>query len=522
MMQLFDRVLAGGSRDTLVYLTVIAVGALAAMAGLDVLRAFILNRVGEWLEGALARESFIRAVRAALAARPYNTEVTRDLSLFRGFVTGPAVLMLLDSPWVPVYLFCVFLLHPVLGWIALAGTLVLFALAVAGEFLTAGKFAAGGNHARRAAARIAAAARHPEAIEAMGMMHGVAGKWREVNEEASAAQSAGAAWSGVIAGLSKFVRLGLQVAILGVGAWLVVGQELTGGAMIAASIVMGRALAPVEQAIGAWRQVTAAKGAFSRLQGFFQEPMREETQMKFPDPSGHLRIEDVSLVLPGWNRPLFAGIGFDARPGQVVAITGPSASGKSSLARLLTGVWRPAQGVVRLDGADVTQWNREELGRHVGYLPQTIELYAGTVRENISRFRQASDEEVISAAMLAGAHGMILAMPKGYDTEIGEAGSVLSGGQRQRLALARACFGGPVLVVLDEPDSNLDREGDRALVETILRLKKSGAAVVLIAHRGNLVSIADEILVLQNGTLRRIEKDAGNRQPRPLAVEAQK
>lgn len=499
MMQVFDRVLASGSYDTLFYLSLIGALALLVASLLDAARTAVMTRVGVWIERRLSSEMFARAVEAALARKTYAAEAARDLGTVRNFVGSSGALSLLDVPWVPIYIVIVWMLHPALGILTAVGAVLLFALALVAEVVTRRPLREGGAATRAATTVLLAVARHAEAVDAMGMTHGLSSRWRARNDAGLAHQTRAADLAAGVLAVTKFARMGLQMAVLGVGAALVVEGHLTGGAMIAGSILMSRGLAPVEQAIGIWKQLVAARGALERLHTFFAAPMARANTMPLPAPAGRLAVERVSLVHHGHSRHVLRDVSFALEPGEAIAVTGPSAAGKSSLARLILGTWRATAGTVRLDGADVHQWNRGEFGRHVGYLPQDIELFAGTVGDNIARMAGADPAKIVEAAQMAKAHKLILALPQGYDTEIGDGGVLLSGGQRQRIALARALFGCPRLVVLDEPDSNLDRDGEDSLCEAILTMKESGACVVVIAHRAHLLDVVDKVLVLRGG-----------------------
>jgi PrtD family type I secretion system ABC transporter len=347
--------------------------------------------------------------------------------------------------------------------------------------------------------RAEATARNAEAIDAMGMMPAVVARWLATNREVLQHQAAASDRAGAFVALSKFWRLAVQIAVLAAGAFLVVEQELTAGGMIAGSILTSRALAPVDHSINTWKQVVAARAAYVRLRSMFQSIVPRVESMPLPPPHAHITVEHLTFAYPGAGAPALQGITFEILPGEALAVVGPSAAGKSTLARLLVGVWLPSSGAVRLDGADVSLWDRADFGRYVGYLPQDVELFAGTVRDNIARMGNLPSDAVVSAARMAGVHDMILRLPMGYETEIGEGGAVLSGGQRQRIALARALLGRPRLLVLDEPHSNLDSEGDRALSDAIQAVKDDGGAVVIIAHRPGVLEHVDKILVLRDG-----------------------
>jgi ATP-binding cassette subfamily C protein/ATP-binding cassette subfamily C protein EexD len=501
MMQIFDRVLSGQSRQTLFFLTIISIFALAILAALDLIRARILSRVGSWVEQSLSSPLYLKGLDNALLGRGYRTEALRDLSTVKGFLGGAGILALFDAPWVPVYLALVYLLNPMLGHIALLGAVLLTALAYATERFTAPTL----KQAQRASVsglrHAESAFRNAEVIHGMGMGQALAKLWQGFNSEAIALGERASDRSGTISATSKFVRLVLQISMLGAGALLVLDHQLTAGAMIAASIIMGRALAPVEQSIGIWKHIVAARHAWQRLCELLRQPALYSQTMALPRPKGHLTIEGVSYCPPGCAEPVLRGLTMEAKPGEVLAITGPSAAGKSTLARLIVGLARPQVGAVRLDGAEVAALDHGQFGRHIGYLPQDVELFPGSVYRNIARMTDGRPDDVIHAAQLAGVHEMILRLPLGYNTEIGEQGTGLSGGQRQRIALARAIYGEPALLVLDEPNASLDSSGEQALNQAIEALKERGSTIIVIAHRPGLLTHADRIAVLNAGCL---------------------
>lgn len=501
MMQVFDRVLATRSMDTLYYLTAMALVAILVMALLEALRGVIMQRVAAWIEQQLGPDSFMRGLEAQLRGGTYGMEALRDLAAWRGWVGSPGALALYDVPWVPIYLGVIFLLHPVLGWIALGGALLLFGLTLMNEFITSGHQRRANTATMASQRRAEAIGRNAEVIDSMGMGPAVQRFWREAASEAVSPQNLAADRGAMMVAATKFIRLAVQIAILGVGAYLVLLQELTGGASIAGSIIMGRALAPVEQMIGGWRGLVAARQSYRRLAAFLSLPRLRPPGIPLPTPQGALTVEQVSFGLPGVAAPLLRHVHFSLAPGESLAVVGPSAAGKTTLLRLLIGVTAPTNGAVRLDGADVHAWLREDLGRHVGYLPQDVELFDGTVFRNIARMGEAAPEAVYAAATLAGCHDMILRLPDGYATRIGEGGQHLSGGQRQAIGLARALFGEPRFVVLDEPSSNLDGDAEMRLVGALGELKARGATVVLVSHRPALVQDVDHILLLKNGTV---------------------
>jgi PrtD family type I secretion system ABC transporter len=500
MMQVFDRVLASRSGDTLVMLTLITVLAVAVMALLEAIRSQMLVRIGNWLDDRLGPTVFSGALKTALRSDPARAaQGLRDLSTVRGFITGPSVTPLLDAPWTPIFIVALFVLHPVLGLVGLLGGAVLFALAVLNEFLTKRPLREAGLAASKSHQRAEAALRNAEVIRAMGMGDGVLRIWRRESSGTMEAQRAAGTRGVAVLALSRFSRFTVQTVILGAGAWLVIQHEASPGAMFASMFLLGRALAPVENAIGTWKSLVAARLARRRLTELVAAVPEEEAGMELPRPQGELVVERVVFMPPGGDEPTLRGVSLELAPGEVLGVIGPSAAGKSTLARLIAGTWTPTAGKVRLDGADISVWHDSNGSHHVGYLPQDIELFSGTVRDNIARLGEASPSTIIEAAKLVGLHEAIMRLPRGYNSEIGEAGLKLSGGQRQRIALARAIFGKPRLVVLDEPNASLDHEGEEALHKAIAKLKEMGTTIVMIAHRPSILGLADKLLVLRNG-----------------------
>jgi PrtD family type I secretion system ABC transporter len=501
MMQVFDRVLSTQSLDTLIYLTGIALFALLAVAAFDLVRSRMLLSMAEWLEARLAPHLFDRLIAGALTGGGSRPEASRDLAVLRHFLASGTVGVVLDAPWVPIFIAATWLIHPLLGSVALGAALLLFALAIAGELAARAPLEAASREASQAALHAAAALRSAEAVDAMGMGKALLARWYGASMRSLGHSRSASARASALGAASKFCRLAVQVLLMAAGAWLVTRHAITGGGMIAASIIMSRALAPVEQAIGTARQLTSARLAYRRLREVLATEARPSSGLALPRPDGRLTAENLSWAPGERAKPVLRNIAFELAPGESLAIVGPSAAGKSSLARLLVGLKRPSEGHVRLDGAEVAAWPREDFGRHVGYLPQEVTLLPGTVAENIARMGSIDAEAVIDAARRAGVHDMILRLPQGYDTPIDEAASVLSGGQRQRVALARALYGEPRLVVLDEPNASLDSEGEAALAAAVLDLKARGATVVVITHRMALVSQLDKVLLLRDGTV---------------------
>jgi PrtD family type I secretion system ABC transporter len=499
MFQVFDRVLSSGHLETLLALTVAAGFALLVFGLLEATRSQALVRIGVWLDRKLCEPVLAASVGEALAGRAIGAQPLRDLSQLRGFISSEGVLPVLDAPWTLVFIAVIWLLHPWLGALALVSSVLLLALALANELVMRRPLEQANASWFAAQWSSETAVRNAEVVHAMGMLPAFLRGWRADNDRVLAQHALAGERGALIGGAAKFLRLFVQVGILGLGACLVLRGELTGGGMIAASILLSRALAPVERAIGAWKGLVAARASHARLRLLLRRHPERASPMRLPAPEGRLCVDRLAFKAPGGNRLILKNAAFEVAPGEVLAVIGPSGSGKSTLCRLITGIWPPTSGHVRLDGAEVATWDRADFGRHVGYLPQDVELFAGTVRDNVARMGDAPDEAVIEAARLSGAHEMILRLPQGYATEIGPHGGALSGGQRQWIGLARAMFGAPRMVVLDEPNASLDHAGEAALVDAIGRLKARGTTVILVAHRPSLLVHVDKLLVLRDG-----------------------
>ena len=500
MLQVYDRVLPGHSVETLIYLTIIAAGALAVMGALEVLRSRLLSRLGVWLDRTLSTELFGRGIESTLRGIPYRTEALRDLASLRNYLGGAGILALFDAPWMPIYLALIFLLHPLLGLLALGGAAVLFTLALLNSALTTGNLKRATIASTQSYQSAEAAYRNAEVVDGMGMAPALMRRWEAINNDVLQLMTRASDSAGLINACTKSFRMFLQVAVLGLGAWLVLYQELSAGAMIAASIIMARALAPVEQIVASWKHTTGTYDAWKRLSALFQLGPLRPASMALPPPRGHLNVEGVTYTPEGARHPILQGISLSLAPGEAAAVIGPSAAGKSTLARLIVGLAQPQHGFVRLDGADVFAWSRQSFGHYVGYLPQNVELFPGTVCDNIARMGDANPSDVVNAAMMAEVHDMILRLPNGYDTEIGDRG-ILSGGQRQRIGLARALYRRPRLLVLDEPNSNLDGSGEEALNRAIACMKAYGTTIIVVAHRPSLMAHMDQVLVLGGGQM---------------------
>jgi ATP-binding cassette subfamily C protein len=498
MLQVYDRVISSGSLSTLVVLTIALLIAFVTLAALDIVRGRILARAGIRLDGLLAG----RVVAATLErGNGVGSQPLRDFDTFRQFVSGSGISAIFDLPWAPVYILVLYLLHPLLGLFALGSAVVLGVMALVNEWLVRQPQKEANAAAARNYGFTEMSLRNAEVVQAMGMTGGLLKRWSRDRNRYLTRQLEAIDRAGVMTSLIKLLRMSMQSLILGVGAYLVIERMATAGIMFAAMLLLGRALQPVEQVVGNWRNLVSARAAWLRVRDLLAASPPRERPLSLPQPLGRLSVEGLTYATPGSLKPILRKVSFRLEPGEVVGVIGPSGAGKSTLARQLVGVQRPTAGAVRLDSADVARWPRELLGRHVGYLPQDIEIFADTIAANIGRFQDNADAEIILAAQMAGVHDKILRLPDGYDTQVGDGGAVLSGGIRQRLGLARAVFGNPSLVVLDEPNSNLDAEGEHALAECLGHLKDRGVTVVVISHRMATFGIVDKILALNEGAV---------------------
>lgn len=503
MLQIYDRVLSSRNEMTLIMITVIAIALLLSYGLLEFTRSRLLVRAGLQFDEVLASPVFHRVVKRQTAQPGGNAQVAlRDIDKVREFMTGQGILAFFDAPWVPLFLALCFAFHPWLGMVATVGALLIFALAIINEFATRNTLQDAGKAAQDANHFVSTTMQNAEVIRALGMEKQLTRRWLDKHDDMLVHQARASDRAGSILASSKFIRMSLQVAILGTGAYLAIQQLISPGIMIAASIVMGRALAPVEQAVGQWKQFVSARSAHKRLKQLFDTIADQEERIELPEPKGQLKVEQLFATVPGKRDTLLRGINFSIESGEVLAVIGPSGSGKSSLVRHLVGAMAPAAGAVRLDGTEMHHWNPDQLGRFIGYLPQDVKLFGGSVAENISRFEsEPKDDDIVAAATLSGAHDMVQTLSDGYETDVGEGGMFLSGGQRQRVGLARAVYRSPSLVVLDEPNSNLDSEGEKALISCIQQLKEMGKTVVLVTHKTNLLALTDKTLMLMNGTV---------------------
>lgn len=500
MLQVYDRVLASRNEVTLLMLTLLMLAGFAFMGGLELIRSFVLIRVGAKFDMQLNKRVYTAAFEQNLKSAGGNAgQSLTDLMNLRQFLTGNALFAFFDAPWFPIYLIVIFIFEPSLGVFALCGTSVLIILAVVNEKITKKPLAEANSMAISSSTLATNNLRNAEVIESMGMLPNLMGRWFKSHSQFLHLQANASEKAGIIGALTKFVQMALQSLVLGFGALLVLENKITPGMMIAASILLGKALAPVQQLIAVWKSIGSTRSAYERLAKLLESNPKREAGMELPKPKGNVSVEGVTAAPPGVQAPILKSVTFAIQAGDVLGVIGPSGSGKSTLARLLVGVWPAVVGKVRLDGADIYQWNKAELGPNVGYLPQDIELFGGTIAENIARFGEVDSNKVVEAAKRAGVHDMILHMPKGYDTVLGDGGAGLSGGQRQRLGLARAMYGDPSLLVLDEPNSNLDDVGEAALVQAIQDLRRRGKSIVLITHRTSVISVTNKLLLLRDG-----------------------
>jgi len=499
MLQVYDRVISSASEVTLVMLTIALLVAFMALAGLDAVRARVLTRASIRLDQRIAGRVMTAIIDRSAIFGGARSQLLRDFDTFRQFITGMGIHAIFDLPWAPIYIAVIFALHPALGAFALGCSILLVLMAFLNEWIVKPPLTESNEAASRNYSFTEMSLRNTEVVRAMGMTEGLLKRWGRDRNRMLERQVTASDRAATMQSVIRFLRLSMQSLILGLGAYLVIERLATVGAMFAASILLGRALQPVEQIVGSWRNLVSARGAFLRVRELLIGNPQRETGLSLPRPDGRLLVEALTFVPPLSNKPILRGVAFGIEPGEVLGIIGPSGAGKSTLARHIVGVLTPSAGAVRLDGSDVSVWARTSLGQHLGYLPQDIELFADSIAANICRFQEGEDKEAILAAQMAGVHDMIVRLPNGYDTQVGEGGAILSGGYRQRIGLARAVYGNPSLVVLDEPSSNLDADGDAALTDCIMQLKQRGTTVVIISHRPSTIGVVDKILVLKDG-----------------------
>jgi PrtD family type I secretion system ABC transporter len=500
MMQVFDRVLPSNSPETLLVLLLGTGVALLIMLAIDYVRTRLQHLVGTLTEERLSPPVVNAVVAAAARSGPQpGTDGVRDVASLRTMFSANGLIALFDAPWVFFYVAIIWAFHPALGMGAALAALVMLALAWLNDRLSRRALESLQQESRRASQYVESSLRNAEVLQALGMTQSLLGRWRTLHGRINGEQARASRVAVSFTAGTRFMRQSVQVLMLALGAYLVLSQQASAGIMIATTILLGRAVQPVEQLVGSWRMLVDARAAYARLRDLARAFEREEPRLELPRPEGRLAAEGVLYRAPGSDKAILSGVSFGLAAGEALAIIGPSGAGKSTLARVITGIWTPNSGTVRLDGADVASWPREHLGPCLGYVPQDVELFEGSVAENIARLGEADHEQVVAAAKRANAHDMILGLEKGYDTQVGPQGTRLSPGQRQRVALGRAMYGEPRLLVLDEPNSNLDGEGEVALAQALGALRKQGITVVVITHRPSLIAHVDKILVLAQG-----------------------
>jgi ATP-binding cassette subfamily C exporter for protease/lipase len=504
MLEVYDRVVNSRNHQTLLMLTILVTALYIMLETLEWVRSSIMHEAAQLFDRQMRRRVFDTAFAARLRNLPVGTavQVSTDLKTLREAISSHVILSCIDAPLAFLVLIILFLMHPLLGWFSVIGALIQFLIGFFNERRIRVPLSSATRGSTASQLYAASILRNAQVIRSMGMLGDLRSRWLVRQREFIANQADASDTAGSNAAFSKLVQSLLSSSLLGIGCWLTLEGNLGGSGMIVGSILGGKVLSPLVQIIANWRQVEGAREAYSRLDTMLRTFPAEENRMPLPPPNGQLSVEGVVAGAPGSQIQILKGVGFRVAPGDSLAVVGPSASGKTTLARLLTGVWAPMSGKVRLDGSDIATWNKEELGPHVGYMPQTIELFEGSIAENIARFGTPDMEKVQEACRMVGLDTFIVSLPKGYDTAIGDDGAFLSGGQRQRVALARAVYGMPRFVVLDEPNSNLDSDGDAALIETLIKLKGSGTTVIVMTHRMNILAVIGFMLVLIDGQIK--------------------
>ncbi|MEW6133758.1 MAG: type I secretion system permease/ATPase [Pseudomonadota bacterium] len=500
MLQVFDRVLTSRSEPTLYMLTVIAVIALVAMAFVDLARSRLMTALGRRIDEMLGERVLKNLIlHASSVSRGGYVHGLKDIATLRSFFTGNNIIALFDAPWLIFFILVIFLFHPVMGVIAVLGSAILLLMAWVNEKTNRADIERYQDATRRSGAFMDQGVRNADVLNSMGMTSRFSARWKKSNDETLDRMLGANTRMSAVLSASKFIRQSIQVTMMGVGVYLVIHDNLSPGIMIAATILLGRAMAPVESLIGNWNGLVAARSSYGRLAEMFPEIFADGARQPLPAPSGRIQLERVYLAGKSADNPIIRHVDLDLPAGKSLGILGPSGSGKSSLAKLIVGVWTPTSGHVRIDGADIAHWDRDFLGKHIGYLPQDVELFQGTISDNIGRFDDSDPEAILSAARAAHAYELALHLPDGFDTELGSGGIQLSAGQAQRIGLARALYRKPRIVVLDEPNANLDAEGEQALVQTLVELKNRQTTVIMITHKPALVAPMDYLLVLREG-----------------------
>ncbi len=501
MMQVYNKVVPSNSYSTLAAMTILIIFLVLAQGSFEWVRSYLLVFASNKIEMSLRDRVFNASFKMALMNPNSRSgaQAISDLTSLRQFLTGNGIFAFFDLPWFPVYLAVMFMFHWAYGLMTIFAVIVMSFLAYLTDAVTTKRLKDANVEMGKATSNLTNSLQNVEIIEAMGMTASVRNKQMKFSDNVLKLQTEASKMAGFLSSMSKTFRTLVQSLILGLGAWLALDHQVTGGAMIAGSLLLGRALAPIDMLIGTWKTFSVARSQYDRLCALLEMVPEPQERMKLPPPLGNVSLEQIYVTPPGAKTPVLKGINLQLNAGEILGVIGPSASGKSTLARSMLGIWPAFSGKVRLDGADITSWNRGDLGPYIGYLPQDIELFDGSIADNICRFGEHNSEKIVEAAKMCGVHEMILRQPEGYDTVIGGSGGVLSGGQRQRIGLARAIYGSPKLLVLDEPNSNLDDQGERELVAAILRVKAQGCTVVIISHRTLVLSIVDKVVVLKDG-----------------------
>lgn len=503
MIQVSGRVVPSSSTSTLIMLTLILTIMMLTLGSLEWVRSRIMVRISNRLDALLSRDIYRASFKKALSTggMDASAQSLNDLTSLRQFLTGNGLFAFFDAPWLPIYTAVMFLFHPWFGWMTVGSAVVLVVLAFLNHRYTGKALTEANQQSVRATLQTTKNLRNAEVIESMGMLDTLMTRWAVYQRRVLVLQSQASDKGGIITSISKTFRTWAQSIMLALGAYLVITHEINPGLLMAGSLLLGRALSPIDQMIGSWKGFVAARVQYGRLNDTLEKLNAEPQRMALPDPEGHIQVENLVIAPPGAKAAVIRNMSFVTPAGSIVGIVGPSAAGKSTLARALLGIWPPQHGTVRLDGADIAAWDKQKLGPHLGYLPQDIELFEGTISDNVARFGKVDPEKVVLAARVAGVHEMILQLPDGYDTVIGSEGINLSGGQRQRIGLARAIYGNPRLIVLDEPNSNLDDVGEKALAVALQKIKETGATVFIISHRPSILSRLDRIMVMNAGTI---------------------
>lgn len=504
MLQLYSRVIVTRSEEAFWLLSLLLLVALLVMGAIEIVKARILVSANNAMDAMIAPELLDKMVEGASSPEENKYHFAlRDLQTVRTFLTGQGLIQVLEALWLPVYMLVIYLMHPLMLMVLLIGSIMMMCVTIATQYLTGQSLAEANNASRSASLFVDSAIQNAEVVNAMGMLPSIKRRWASLNDSVILLQTLASNRAGIISGITKFLRAFIGAAGMGVGTYIVLkNQTFSPGLMMAGGLMFGRALGPLEYIISGWKGIVEARAAYLRLDTFLKRVNQDRViTMELPSPTGQISLEHVTFGIRASNRVIIRDVSFSLAAGDILGIVGPSASGKSSLARLLVGVWKPLQGVIRMDGADISNWPSGRIGQYIGYLPQDIELFAGTIAENIARLDDPDSELVITSAKLTGLHEIILQMPNGYDTQIGEGGAILSGGQRQRIGLARALYGSPKLLVLDEPNASLDTAGETALVNTLIKLKLSGITTIIITHNPTYLSNVGKLLIMQNGSV---------------------